>query len=233
MPYRVSTSIAQRAARQLRPRRLPPWPETRRRVVLGNPYKLGVIGSSDTHVAAGIFRGGRLHGALRVGAVRPLISAARLPLDGRWTIKPAADAHGPRTTAAVAPMGSPPPSTNGGSGLAGVLGGGEHARVDLLRDAPQGDLRDLGSAHPGAASSAARTLASPSTWTTPELVAATPTAAGCRWVEISTSESPAWLQHRAFLFAGDARPDGGAAGSSPDRQGLVWWAMLLRNVCTT
>ena len=150
MPYRVSTSILSE----------PPGSYVRNAFRRGleieaggvsNPYKLGVIGSSDTHVAAGSFDEETYWGASG-------LMQATGEQRGSLPSEPAgagASLQEPTGAAATDRRRHRPhlPLHDGDHqrrlGPSRRLGEREHPRVDLRRHAPQGDLRHLRDPDPG------------------------------------------------------------------------------------
>ena len=91
-----------------------------------NPYKMGVVGASDSH-----------------NTVIPYSQANNFGSHGFMDASPKARLAG-QVESGMAIL------QTGTSGLGGVWAGGEHARGDLRRDAAQGDLRHQRRAHQGA-----------------------------------------------------------------------------------
>ena len=141
MPYRVSTSILSE----------PPGSYVRNAFRRGleieaggvsNPYKVGVIGSSDTHVAAGSFDEENYWGASGL-MQQTAEQRGSVPSAARGWGRPA-EPH--RRRAADRRRHRPHLPLHDGDHQRRLrprrrLGQREHSRVDLRRHAPQGDLR--------------------------------------------------------------------------------------------
>ena len=99
-----------------------------------NPFRFGFIGSSDTHNAAGPFEESRYFS--KVGILDGTPRAARFGAAGRPHL-------GRTTSRRTTPRAIRP----GARRACRRVGRREHARIDLRRAAPQGDLRDQRPAH--------------------------------------------------------------------------------------